>query len=191
MVNISGLGAPTLLFVPAEGVNGLEAQGFFLEDQLGAGHFEDLVCSREAHLVLEALREPERFRKTELLLGGIVGKLGSVDIHILEVELRETAFFGKGDAGLAQGKIEMDAGVIDLILGFQGPYTVNGARKVTGMTDTRHPAGGQQGQAGDNRRKQHFLHGHSKHGVSGVNIDKIQRFYAGFSYIYTVITNYR
>ena len=108
----------------------------FLDDQFRAGHLEDFVCPGQAHFVLETLREPERLCKTDQLLGGIVGKLGAVDIHVFEVELRETAFLGQGDAGLAQGKVEMDAGVVDLIPGIQCPHAVNGPREISGMTDT-------------------------------------------------------
>ena len=135
------------LFVSAEGVGGSAAEGFFLNDQFRPRHFEDFECAGEAHFVFEALCEPKRLGKTELLPGGVVGKLRAVDIHILEVELREAPFLGKRNAGLTQGKVKMDAGVIDLILGFQCPYTVNRSRQITGMTDPRSPAGSEQEQA--------------------------------------------
>ena len=148
------------LFVSAEGVGGSAAEGFFLNDQFRPRHFEDFECAGEAHFVFEALCEPERLGETELLTGGAVRKLGTVDIHVLEIELGETAFLGEGDPGLAQGKVEMDTGVIDLILGLQRPYAVDGTRKVAGMTDPRYAAGGEQEQAGHSRHKQKLLHGH-------------------------------
>ena len=85
--------------------------------------------------------EPECLGKTDLLLGGVVRKLGTVDIHILEVKLRKTTFLGQGNAGFAQGKVEMDAGIIDLIPGIQRPYAVDRAREISRMTYTRRPAG--------------------------------------------------
>lgn len=131
------------LFVSAEVVGGSAAEGFFLNDQFRPRHFADFECAGEAHFVFEALCEPERLGETELLAGCVVRKLGTVDIHVLEIELGETAFLGEGDPGLAQGKVEMDTGVIDLILGFQRPYAVDGTRKVAGMTDPRYAAGGE------------------------------------------------
>ena len=124
------------LFVPAEGIGGLCPQGFFLDDKFRSGRFKDFVGTGETHFILEALCEPERLRKADLFLGGVVRELGTVDIHILEVELGETAFLGQRDAGLTQGKVEMDAGVIDLVSGFQSPYAVNGSREITGMSDS-------------------------------------------------------
>jgi len=154
--------APRGLTIPAEGVGGDARRGLFLDDQLRAGQRNHIVSPGKTHLVAEPLRKPERLRKAELLLGGVVRELRPVDIHILEIQHREAALLGQGDAGLAQGKIEMDAGVIDLILRLQCPHTVNGPGKISGMVHTRHPAGGQQGHAGDDRRKQHSFHNRSE-----------------------------
>ena len=102
---------------------------------------------------METLREPERLRETDLFPGRIIGELRSVDIHVLEVELREASFLGQGDAGLAQGEVEVDAGIVYLILGSQFPYAVDGPGVVSGMFDVGYPAGCEESQAGDKRRK--------------------------------------
>ena len=141
------------LFIPTEGISGPAPQAIFLDDQSRPGHLKDIVSSGQAHLILETLREPEHLLETDLLPGGVVGELRAVDIHVLEVKLRETAFLGQGDTGLAQGKIEMDAGIIDLVPGLQCPHAVDGPGVISGMPDIRHPAGRQQGKAGDNRRE--------------------------------------
>ena len=120
---------------------------------------------------MEALREPERLGETDPLLGSVEGELCAVHVHVVQVQLRETPFLGKRDARLAQGKIEMDTGIIDLILGalpdradgndtlgLQGPYAVDGSREISSMTDPIHPAGCKHGHAGYDSHKQHSFH---------------------------------
>ena len=146
------------LFVSMESIDILDTHGFFLDNQFRPGHFKDFVGPGQAHFILEALREPERLRETDLLLGSVVRKLGTVDIHIFEVELRETSFLGQCDAGFTEGKIEMDTGVIDLIPGIQRPHAVNGPCQVSGMADIGYATGCQHGQAGDGSRKNELFH---------------------------------
>ena len=64
------------LFVSAEGIDGPYAQGFFLQDKLRPRHLHDVIGARQAHLIAEALREPERLGETDPLLGSVeVGDL--------------------------------------------------------------------------------------------------------------------
>lgn len=154
-----------------EGIDGPYAQGFFLYDEFRPRHLHDLICARQAHFIAKALSEPERLGETYPLLGSVEGELRAVHVHVIEVELRETAFLCKRDAGFAQGKIEMDAGIIDLILGvlpdrtggndtlgLQGPHSIDGSREISSMTDSIHPAGCKQGHAGYNSHNQHSFH---------------------------------
>ena len=146
---LAGTKTPGCLSVPSEGIDGISTQGLFLDDQFRTGHFKDLVGAGQAHLITQTLREPERLGEADLLLGSVVRELGAVDIHVLEIELRETALLGQGDTGFTQGEIEMDAGIIDLVLGLQGPYAVKGSREISGMADSGSSAGCEQGQAGN------------------------------------------
>ena len=151
-----------ILSVPVIGEDSLDPQSLLLDNQFLIGQFEDVVNPVQAHVIEQAFREPESIVETDLFLVLVERELGTIDIHVIEVQLGETALLGQGQARFAQYKEEIETGIIHFVpdflafgilgngsLGIQGPYAVQVAGQVTGVFDTLFLTGREHSQASD------------------------------------------